>query len=249
MKERVRYLYYRNPLVRSGVNLFARMIRPEARPPCGHLVTYREEDVSGPLQREEALFFLGLVKVIRPQTVVEFGFHYGHSAFNFLQALDPESRLYSYDIADTSAEIARRCFGGWRNFRFLRKSQDAFSPSDIDGRKIDLVFIDAAHIIEINQRTFTAILPALAPNALVCVHDTGTWPKSRMGPVQQEFAEGRPEDWISADEFQHIRHEREFVNWIVREHPFHAVHLHSLRCIRNGITLLQRNTPLVTRAA
>jgi predicted O-methyltransferase YrrM len=201
------------------------------------------------LQRDEALFLLGLVKVIRPQTVVEFGFHYGHSAFNFLQALDPESRLFSYDIADTAAEIARRCFRGWRNFRFIHKSQDAFSPSDIDGQKIDLVFIDASHQIDLNKRTFSAILPVLAPNAIICVHDTGTWSKSQMGPIQQEFAKERPGDWISDDEFQHLRDEREFVNWIITDHPFHAVHFHTLRCIRNGITLLQRNTPLVTRPA
>lgn len=249
MKEQLRFYYYSNSLVRHCVNFFTRILRPEARPPCGHLVTYREENVSGPLQRDEALFLLGLVKVIRPQTVVEFGFHYGHSSFNFLQALDPDSRLYSYDIADTAAEIAKRCFCGRRNFHFFHKSQDAFLPSDVEGRKIDLVLIDAAHIIDINKRTFTAILPALAPNAIICVHDTGTWSKSRMGPIQQEAAKCRPDDWISQDEFQHVRDEREFVNWIVKDHPFHAVHFHSLRCIRNGITILQRNTPLVTRMA
>jgi predicted O-methyltransferase YrrM len=245
-KKQLRFHYYSNSLVRRAVNFFGRLLRPEAYPPCEHLFMYREKDASGPVQRDEALFLLALVKVIRPQTVVEFGFSIGHSAFNFLQALDPESRLYSFDVADSSAEIARRYFCRWRNFRFIQKSQDSFSPSDIDGRQIDLVFIDAAHEIEINKRTFSAILPTLAPNAIICVHDTGTWLRSRMLPVQIKFAEGKPGDWINSDEFQHQKDERQFVNWIIKDYPFHALHFHTLRCIRHGTTLLARTAPLAT---
>lgn len=40
---------------------------------------YREESAFGPLQREEALLLAAVVRVLRPRTIVEFGFSRGHS--------------------------------------------------------------------------------------------------------------------------------------------------------------------------
>jgi len=244
LRKRLLATYYSNSLLRSAVNFSGRLIRPKIFAPCEHLGLYREETAAGPLQRNEALLLFALVKVIRPQTVVEFGFSSGHSSYNFLQAMDVESRLYSFDIGDRSAEIAQRYFRKRRNFRFLQKSQDAFSASDIDGRQIDLAFIDAAHELNINKKTFAAILPCLAPDAIIAVHDTGTWARSQMQSVHTQFAEGKPGDWINPDEFQHERDEREFVNWIITDYPFHALHFHTLRCIRHGMTLLARKNIL-----
>ena len=41
---------------------------------------------------------------------MEFGFFHGHSAFNFLQALPPDARLFSYDIDPDSARRAETEF-------------------------------------------------------------------------------------------------------------------------------------------
>ena len=51
----------------------------------------------GPLQDDEALLLYGLVRALRPRTVVEFGTAHGFSALNFLQALfdDQEARVFS----------------------------------------------------------------------------------------------------------------------------------------------------------
>jgi len=91
-----------------------------------YLKTYREEDAIGPLQRDEALFLNGLIRVLRPQLLVEFGFSTGHSAYNFLQAMDGQGELYSYDIAGLSASVAQEGFAGFPNFHFLAKSQADF---------------------------------------------------------------------------------------------------------------------------
>src|SRR5437868_1698235 len=68
-----------------------------------HLSTY-DENVIGPIQRDEAVLLFGLIRVLRPLTVVEFGFQVGQSAFNFLRALDA--------VHDTGT-VPRDLFPSW----------------------------------------------------------------------------------------------------------------------------------------
>ena len=110
-----------------------------------HIANYAEENALGPIQRDEALLLLAMVRVLRPKTIVEFGFSYGKSAFNFLQALDGKGDVYSYDIAPSSAEYAAKHFSSFANFHFLQKSQEHFLPSDTDGKLVDFAFFDGAH--------------------------------------------------------------------------------------------------------
>ena len=138
-----------------------------------HLLTYREDDAVGPLQRDEAIALFGIIRTLRPETVVEFGFFHGHSAFNFLQALPPDARLFSYDIDTDSARRAETEFHFDPRLTFIGKSQTAFEPEDLAGRKIDFAFFDAAHELDLNQETFRRILPHLAAEATIAVHDTG----------------------------------------------------------------------------
>jgi predicted O-methyltransferase YrrM len=247
MKEFFRTLWFRSGFFRNAVNLIYWLAHPKCRPGVGHLVTMREEDAYGPVQREEALFLFGIIQAARPKTVVEFGFHGGRSAFNFLQALPQDAQLYSYDISDGSQRIAEECFRGFSNFHFLKKSQELFSPDDIERRPVDFVFIDAAHDLELNKTTFKALLPCLDPAAIVAVHDTGTWSKEHFFPIHKALAEKRPQDWLNENEFQHQKEEREFVNWIGATFPdFQIIHFHSKDCLRHGTTLLQRKRTLDT---
>lgn len=247
VKSAIRLFYFQNSLFRNVVNQVLWWTRPKKRPPVYHLITMREEDVMGPLQRDEALFLAGIIRVIRPKTVVEFGFHYGHSAFNFLQALSPNAQLFSYDISNESARFAQQYFRNYSNFHFLKKSQTSFSAEDIGGVKIDFAFIDGAHNFELNKITFNAILPSLAVNAIIAVHDTGTWNRKHFLEVHKIIAEDQPGNWLSRDEFQPLKDEREFVNWIGSTYlDFQTIHFHSSNCLRHGITLLQRKRVLQT---
>lgn len=243
----LRGLYYRYSLLRKAVNFICQTLQFEKPPTTAHLIFVGEEAL-GPLQRDEARLLLSLIQVVRPQTVVEFGFSSGVSAFNFLQALGKDAHLYSYDIGEYSRKIAHTAFRGYKNFHFFHKSQDAFSPEDIEGKKIDFAFIDGAHDEAINQRTFKAILPHLSETAIIAVHDTGTWNKKHFLPIHQEYAARMPENWLNKDEFQVFVEERRFTNWIADTYPeFQLIHLHSQRCLRHGLTLLQRNRLLATK--
>jgi predicted O-methyltransferase YrrM len=212
-----------------------------------HLTAFDEEEAIGPVQREEAMFLFSLIRMLRPRILVEFGFARGHSALNFLMAMDYEADLYSYDVDVASASLAEKYASEYSGFHFLHKSQETFSPVDVGGRLIDFVFIDAAHELDLNQKTFTLLLPSLAPNAILAVHDTGTWNRHHFLSEHFNFANERPNQWLNLDEFQHQRAERQFVNWVADAFSdFQVIHLHSLNCVRHGITLLQRGHTLPT---
>lgn len=188
----------------------------------------------------------GIVRTLRPKTVVEFGFFHGHSAFNFLCALDPDAKLFSYDVGEESAVRARRELSFDKRLTFHHKSQTAFKAEDIEHRLIDFVFLDAAHELGLNVETFNLLLPSLAPGAVIAIHDTGLWKKSFFSDAQAQLVkEGRHGRWVTEDLYAHQPEEREFVDWILANHPdFAAVHLHSQNTLRHGFSLFQRASRL-----
>jgi predicted O-methyltransferase YrrM len=216
------------------------LLRRDA-PDLAHLAFYEELAV-GPVQRDEALLLHGLVRALRPRTAVELGFLRGDSAFNFLRALDSDARLYSFDVDPACTEIARRRFGSDRRLVFRLRSQAELTAADVDGRPVDFVFVDGAHELDLNQAAFERVLPLLAADAVVAVHDTGTIGREHI--AADHWAHGVPERWAGGG-WEHQPDERAYVNWLRAAHPeFAQIHLHTHRVIRQGITLLQRSTPL-----
>jgi predicted O-methyltransferase YrrM len=224
------------------MSAFALGLKPDARrPDLGHLSLHKDT-ADGPIQRDEALFLHGLVRVVRPQTVAEIGFFRGASAFNFLRALDPDARLYSFDVDPGCEERARRNFGYDRRLVFRTRSQTELTLDDTDGRLADFVFLDASHDLSLNKATFDRLMPMMATDAILAIHDTGTAPR-RFLPRGHYFFDS-PVGWIG-DEREVEPDERGFVNWLLDRHPeFSQIHLHSVRVLRCGITLLQRSVPL-----
>lgn len=94
--------------------------------------------------------------------------------------LEADARLYSFDIND--APPAGDLFGHNPRFKFQIRSQDELTSDDIDGRKADLVFLAASHELDLNQATFSRLLPLMAPDAILAVHDTGTVPRRFVRP-------------------------------------------------------------------
>ncbi|MEO5712236.1 MAG: class I SAM-dependent methyltransferase [Luteolibacter sp.] len=245
LKSLVRRLFYRSAWFRSVVGFFSVMTGRTGGIGMSHLLSYRENDAIGPLQRDEALALFGIIRTLRPRVVVEFGFFHGHSAFNFLRAMSEDARLFSYDIDADSIKRAAIEFNFDKRFTFIGKSQTEFDPADIGNRQIDFVFFDAAHELELNTETFGRIAGNLSPEATIAVHDTGLWHRKDFAAIHQTFASEMPGIWESADLYAHQPGERDFIDWIVSEHPaFTAVHFHSTETLRHGFTLLQRRRPL-----
>jgi len=246
LQDRAQRLFYRSPAARRALLLaFARRVRGRGYD-IGHLRVYQEADAVGPLQRDEALLMYGLCRVLRPRKVVEMGFLFGHSAFNLLQATGPDAHVYSFDVSQEAAQFARRHFRGIDRFTFVHASQTDISAELVGGGSIDLAFLDASHDLELNKQTFDRLVPLLSDGAVVAVHDTGTWRRDLMGPPHHAFLEESGQELHSlGDRVQHQRDERRFVNWITEERGgFSALHLHTDRVIRHGLTLLQARKPL-----
>ncbi len=241
LKSLIRKLFYQSALFRSLVGTCSVLTRRTGAIGMSHLLSYREDDAIGPLQRDEAVALFGIVRALRPKTIVEFGFFHGHSAFNFLQALPENGRLYSYDISEDAIGRARSEFDFDERFTFIGKSQTDFEPADIGGRMIDFVFFDAAHELDLNQETFRRIVSRLAPEAMIAIHDTGLWHRSHFTAMHETFVREMPGEWKNDDLYAHQPGERAFIDWIVSEHPeFTAIHFHTTETLRHGFSLLQR---------
>ena len=238
---RERRVFYRSRLLRELASLARWRRRWSEGPDIAHL-TFQPEYGLGPVQREEALLLHALVRVVRPQTVVEIGFFRGDSAFNFLRALDPDARLYSFDVDPECAAIARERLGHDERLAYRERSQAELSATDIDGRTADLVLLDGAHDLELNKAAFARLVPLMAPEAILAIHDTGAVPRALFPDWHPLLRD--PDNWVDG-EYEHQPEERAFANWLLAEHPeWGQVHLHSRRTVRCGMTLLQRMAPL-----
>ena len=98
-------------------------------------------------------------------------------------------------------------------------------------------------------------MPLLADDAVVAIHDTGYWSKAfldahpspearadplwRPGPVRRSGPLGKDEHYLHPNAVD----ERRFVEWIDEAYrgQFSMVHFHTLRYLRNGLTVLQRD--------
>lgn len=244
----IRKLFYHSYFIRYCIGFVSKFIGRTRSLDISHINTYVDQKSIGPLQQPEALLLYSIVKTTLPQTIVEFGFFHGHSAFNFLQSMPENARLYSYEISDESAQRAAQEFPKDAGFKFLHKSQTEFCPTDIDTRKIDLVFFDAAHDLKLNQQTFELIYPSLSAEAILCIHDTGLWNKTHFLDVHTTFVQEEDgKNWVDKRSYAHQNEERIFVNWILDTYPaFQAVHFHSMNTLRHGLSLLQQNRRLST---
>lgn len=242
-KSFLRRCFFRSKIFRQTATFLQRWLQSDHNLKLEHLVFYREK-VLGPVQRDEALFLFSVLQLVKPRLVVEFGFLHGMSAFNFLQALTKDARLFSYEVDETAVKRAKNEFPRDPRFQLLQKPQQEFHPADIGFEPIDFLFFDGTHEGRINSETFRAVLPFLAPQAIVAIHDTGLWSLSAKPILPASWA---TEDggWLGADLFAHQAGERRFVNYILETYPeFSLIHFHSERVFRNGLTLIQKKKVL-----
>ncbi|CAB4151921.1 COG4122 Predicted O-methyltransferase [uncultured Caudovirales phage] len=184
----------------------------------------------GPLLDEDAQLLQAVIKMTNPKVVVEFGYFWGKSANAMLAAMDADAELHSFDNTKDAGHAMAHTQDA--RFNFYPMSQDEFWKTQID--KIDFVFLDASHDMELNKNTFLQIKDKLNPKAIIAVHDTGTWIGGNVFDAEAGYLDANG-NWV------HCPGEIDFVNWLKANHKdFEQIHFHSSRQIRHGITLLQR---------
>jgi predicted O-methyltransferase YrrM len=138
--------------------------------------------VQGNILSSEAFFLRGVIKMIDPKVILEFGTLTCYSSANFLNAMNKKAKLYSCDIirqpeVDIISEDKR--------FVFVKSDQSKFDPSIIKEGKVDFLFIDASHNLQDNINTFQRVDILLRPKSIIAVHDTD---KLARQPDEVKFA-------------------------------------------------------------
>jgi predicted O-methyltransferase YrrM len=247
LKNTIRGILYRSRLVQVSIGIVKRIFKNENQYHFSHLSILPSNRMQGALQKDDALLLYGLIKMIRPKLVVEFGFGKGYSSLNFLNAIDRDARVISFDILESCEQIARKSMPDSGRYRFIRKSALEITAADLGHEKADLVYWDAIYDPVINLQVFMVLKPLLSENAILALHDTGAWKKKYMGKSHFRYAEAHKDSWLNEETFQQQKGQRQFVNVLMDKYPeYQVIHLHSTRLLRCGISLLQTRNNLPT---
>jgi predicted O-methyltransferase YrrM len=134
--------------------------------------------------------FLKVVQNLCPRTVVEIGTARGGMFYGFSQLAQRDALLVSIDLpgsenggGQTESELSvLESFGPpTQRFCFLRANshEEATRHSlveALDGRKIDLLFIDGDHTYQGVKGDFEAYKSLVSPNGLIAFHDICLFP-------------------------------------------------------------------------
>jgi hypothetical protein len=126
-----------------------------------------------------------LVDVIKPDTIVELGTHYGVSFFAFCEASEAFSSNSFVFAVDTwegdehsgaySEEVYNKVLAHWSGFhrsrsRLVRSTFDE-AANYFENKSIDILHIDGLHTYEAVQHDFKTWLPKLKDESVVLLHD------------------------------------------------------------------------------
>ena len=142
-----------------------------------------------------------LVQMIRPKRVLEVGTFSGYSAICMAEGLEPDAKLYTYEINDEQEDFTRPWIENSPvadriDFRIGAAAQEAPHL----GVMFDLVFIDGdkRHYVE----TFEALLPVINKGGFVLADNT-LWDGHVTDPAydrdQQTVGIRRFNDYIAAN--------------------------------------------------
>jgi len=212
---------------------------------------YYKDDpfISGPTQVDDLGFLFGVIKEIRPKTVVEIGAFKGDGSKLFLSAVDEGSKVFSFDPFPHPRMHELQLQMPASKYKFLEKSGESMNATDLEGRQVDFGFIDASHVLQNNQAIWRTLVPLLSDTAVVAIHDTGFWSKQYLDQ-HQAGKDWRPGPVLGTQGKEYYLHpnsvdERKFVNWITDTYPeFEAMNFHTFNYLRNGVTLVQRKARL-----
>lgn len=150
--------------------------------------------------------FLEIVQQMRPRTVVEIGTARGGMLYCFSQLAAPDATLVSIDLPGApncggQTEAEREVFATFgpptQNFHFIPEDSQLYTSFEklvtiLDGRKVDLLFIDGDHSYEGCMADFELYKGLVTPDGLIVFHDIcvfpDAWPGSAVGVVWQELS-------------------------------------------------------------
>lgn len=134
---------------------------------------------SDTLMKDDEYDFLSeLIKKHKPKKILELGVYHGAASNVILNTIkDMNSILYSVDLCDKTLDKKIGILAECHNKEVLAKwklffGKMAYKVMDKIGGDIDFCIIDTLHIMPGEIINVLEVLPFLAPNAVVVIHDT-----------------------------------------------------------------------------
>ena len=150
------------------------------------LRTETQADLASPQMQVgpvEGAFLRLLVALHRPQTILEIGTFSGYSALAMASALPPGGQLITCDIDPVATAVATRYFAAAgladRITLRLAPALDTIRQLAAEGRRLDLVFIDADKSGYVDY--WDAVLPLMPVGGLI-VADNTLWSGKVLDP-------------------------------------------------------------------
>ena len=131
-----------------------------------HLTQPEHQNVSGPIQDDEALFLYSIIRGCRLERILEIGGLSGYSAKNFLQALSFTTNgiLYTCDLNPVPILA--------ENHNVIIKNALDLTIHDLDNKPLDLIFFDCHDFIQMNIFYNLVNNNIINDNTILALHDT-----------------------------------------------------------------------------
>jgi predicted O-methyltransferase YrrM len=131
-----------------------------------HLTQPESQNVSGPIQDDEALFLYSIIRGCRLNRILEIGGLSGYSAKNFLQALSFSKTgvLYTCDFNEVPTLSD--------NHKVIIKNALDLTVNDLDNQPLDLVFFDCHDMVQIDIYCKLVNNNIINDNTIIALHDT-----------------------------------------------------------------------------
>ena len=128
-----------------------------------------------------------LMRVLKPEQVVELGGAMGVSAICMCEYLPETSKLYSITLQENGLEFSYITTKYPQLVKVIGNDKDLENwPRDLDFKNTDILFIDGEHTKEEVQRELNMYLPLIGRDKLVLLDDI-------------KFSQGMWEAWLEID--------------------------------------------------
>jgi predicted O-methyltransferase YrrM len=131
-----------------------------------HLSQPEDQNVSGPIQDDEALFLYSIIRGCRLERILEIGGLNGYSAKNFLQALSfsKDGILYTCDLYPVPILS--------ENHKVIIKNALDLTINELDNKPLDLVFFDCHDMVQMDIYHKFVNNNIINDNTILALHDT-----------------------------------------------------------------------------
>ncbi len=184
------------------------------------------DEAIGPIGLHDARLLSAICAYVKPRIVIEYGGLLGHSLSVF--ATHAEFVISVDEHAGVALQEAAKKAG---NAQVVKGKMEEYDPVK-DGVKaeVDLIFVDAAHLLDKNIACYEKVCPLLSPHAMILVHDTGPWKETDLPPQWAGWVKPRAEL---------LSHDRSFVLYL-RGEDYRDVTFGTNRHLRHGITVCMK---------